>query len=80
MVPAGASEFRVTALRWEGTQVKVTWQSSPGASYTLLQRSDLLPGGWQPVATGIPATDQVTTFTHNINPTDPMGFYRVQLE
>lgn len=76
--PSPGAGFRVTSLTMnaEGDQLEVTWASEPSASYTLETSTDMTPGSWTEIETGIPS--QGTSTTHSVAVTSsPRLFVRV---
>ena len=61
----------------QGTVMKLTWSTLPGASYQLQYRSDLDTASWTNLGAAVIATSNSITATDTI--ADPQRFYRVFL-
>jgi RHS repeat-associated protein len=57
---------------------ELTWSSSPGATYTVQSRTDLLSGAWNAEAT-VPSQGEVTTWT-DPDTLSSRKFYRIGIE
>lgn len=72
--------FQIITASIKASDLRITFESQPGATYTLFGTSDLTPPVmWAPVNTGIVASD-VTTQTSVLIPQGTAGyqFYKVQ--
>lgn len=72
--------FEITQLTHDATGATITWNSRPGASYTLEFSTDLTEGSWTEIDDGILSQGEETTVIDTAIPPGPSKlFYRVRL-
>jgi len=75
-----ASGFQLTAVRLDGLRVSLTWETTPGKTYTVQRAVDLVSPVWQAVSGPLAARSSALTWSGPAGPGSSSAFYRVICE